>query len=268
MYKSVTSWQGEFNWQIDVIVDDFESISTAVNFGSSVAERLIKYPGTDYLILLDRDGKEEKIFDDRVVVRQLKPESLDKKIWNYSDFEQVHIPIIDFDRTDGLNCGFESSAFGVLDENNNSIDIKAWYERATTQRIASFIHPKLPQILFDLDGDENRQLARYTFGLICFSLLLLFLRLGLSWYFSLEPDWPATLVYLRQESPLLTSLLNFCLASLNLCVLLSLLTSVISAVLTKKFVKYSLRGFFALALVASSIRLINIFSIFVLLTIG
>jgi len=123
MFKSVTLWQGDFDWLIDVIVDDFETVEAAAIFGRDTIARLIKYPEADYLTLILKDGQITNVFGDALKVRKLKSECYGNPITDDRDYFDVDLKVQDFDTTDGLNRGFGSLSYGVLDENNNPIDI-------------------------------------------------------------------------------------------------------------------------------------------------
>lgn len=114
-YYSVTIWQGEPEWQIEIRIGGFPSIAAAANFGYKHAKKLKHEPNVDYLILLDSSGSCHKVEQEQVFVYKIKPESQEKLMVSEHDFTLVDVRIENFSSIDGLNRGFAGLAYGVLD---------------------------------------------------------------------------------------------------------------------------------------------------------
>jgi len=112
-YESVTTWQGEPEWEIEVTVGGFTTAQAAATFGNEQAIELIHIPRTNYLTLVNSIGKCYKIEQKQVFVRKIKPESASNRIVSTDDFYTVDINIEDFATIDGLNNGFACLAYGV-----------------------------------------------------------------------------------------------------------------------------------------------------------
>lgn len=112
-YESVTTWQGEPEWEIEVTVKGFPTAYAAATFGNEQAIELIRIPRTNYLTLVNSIGKCYKIEQNQVVVRKIKPESASSRIVSGDDFYTVDINIENFAAIDGLNNGFACLAYGV-----------------------------------------------------------------------------------------------------------------------------------------------------------
>lgn len=116
-FKSVTIWQGEPQWEIEVTVGGFPTAQAADDFGCERAKRLIHPINADYLILEDSLGNYHKIEQNQVVVSKLKPECQQKLFTSEDDLAIANISIKDFSITKGLDRGFESLAYGVIPDN-------------------------------------------------------------------------------------------------------------------------------------------------------
>lgn len=122
-YESVTTWQGEPKWEIEVTVKGFPTATAAANFGNEQAIELIHIPRTNYLTLVNSIGKCYKIEQNQVVVRKIKPGSARNRIVSADDFYTVDIKIEEFSTVDGLNNKFNCLAYGVaVDGKAISID--------------------------------------------------------------------------------------------------------------------------------------------------
>lgn len=82
-FASVTTWQGEYGWEVDVIIEKFTSIIDAALFGYCVRSLVFE---EDCLILIDGDGDRIQLKDDWVRVFELKPELHSKRIITCEDF--------------------------------------------------------------------------------------------------------------------------------------------------------------------------------------
>ena len=114
-YSSVTTWQGEPEWEIQVTVDGFSTIELATEFGRKV-KRMKQSPDENYLVQIYVEAKTNKIKQHQVKVSKIKQGSRDKLIVDADAFEQMDIRIKDFPGIQGLDSGFESLAYGVQDE--------------------------------------------------------------------------------------------------------------------------------------------------------
>lgn len=112
-FESVTIWQGEPEWEIEVTVKGFRTATAAATFGNKQAIELIHIPSTNYLTLVNSRGKCYKIEQNQVVVRKIKPESASKRIVTTDDFYAVDISIEEFSTIDGLNNKFDCLSYGV-----------------------------------------------------------------------------------------------------------------------------------------------------------
>jgi hypothetical protein len=116
-FASVTTWQGEYGWEVDVIIEKFTSIIDAVLFGYCVRSLVLE---EDCLILIDGDGDRIKLKDDWIRIFELKPESHSKRAVTRENFIEKKIPIQLFSEVKGLNIKkFNLLSFGVLDATSN-----------------------------------------------------------------------------------------------------------------------------------------------------
>lgn len=113
-YTSITIWQGEPEWKIEVRVSGFPTIQAAATFGDKQVKKLKHEPNADYLILIDSSGHHHKIEQAQVSVHKQNPETQGKLVVNAFDFTPVDVKIKDFSNIDGLDRGFGSLAYGVL----------------------------------------------------------------------------------------------------------------------------------------------------------
>lgn len=121
-YRIVTLWQGEPEWEILVMVPkEFSTVYSAKKFVRMGREKLFIDSQTNKLILTMAENS-YIIYQDLVKVGKLKPESEDKIMVTSDDFEQKEIYIKDFSQVDGLNRGFCSLAYTIIDSNNKPIE--------------------------------------------------------------------------------------------------------------------------------------------------
>jgi hypothetical protein len=118
-FTSVTTWQGDDGWQIEILVEGFASIIDAALFGYCI--RSLVREG-DCLILIDSDGDRLQLRDRQIRVFQLKCEAQEKSMSDRQDFIEKEIPIELFSEVKGLNKKrFGSLSFGVLEQNSNRV---------------------------------------------------------------------------------------------------------------------------------------------------
>lgn len=119
-YKSVTTWQGEREWEVTLRVDGFDEIEGAARFGNQGIDKLWYYE--DKLFYITKKGGVCQIQSEQLVVSRMKPESKGKLMFDATDFEPVDVRIEEFANTRGLDSGFESLGYGVEDRNGNPVD--------------------------------------------------------------------------------------------------------------------------------------------------
>ena len=129
-YKSITTWQGEPEWELTITLGKFDDIETAARFGNEDIKKL-KYDKSQLkLFILTEDGAIYQVQSHQLVVSKQKPETMGKLIVDYRDFEAIEVKIEDFPKIDGLNSGFECLSYGVIDENGNYVNINEYSDRA------------------------------------------------------------------------------------------------------------------------------------------
>lgn len=121
-YTSVTIWQGDPGLEIEVRINGFPTIKSAIEFGCNHTKKLKHEPNADYLILLDSTGCSHKVEQEQVFVHKLNPESRGKLVVNAHDFTPIDVKIKNFSNINGLDRGFECLAYGVLDGGFNRIE--------------------------------------------------------------------------------------------------------------------------------------------------
>lgn len=112
-YSSITVWQGQLEWLLDVVVSGFDTAESAADFGNHKVKKLVHEENAEYLTLVAVDGRSYIVEQEEVVVYKIKSESRDKIGLNEDDFTVVDVQIKDFSKTEGLNRGFGSLAYAV-----------------------------------------------------------------------------------------------------------------------------------------------------------
>ena len=128
-YRSTTTWQGEPQWELVITMGEFDDVETAAKFGSEDIKKL-KYDKSQLkLFLLTKDGNRHEVFPSQLVVSKLKPKAEGKLMVDTNDFEPVDVKIFDFSHINGLDRGFGSLAYGVVDEDGNPVDCSKYYQQ-------------------------------------------------------------------------------------------------------------------------------------------
>ena len=128
-YRSVTTWQGEPEWELVITLGDFSDIETAAKFGNEDIKKLKYDRDSRQLILVTKVGTIHQVQPHQLVVSKLKPEAEGKLMVDASDFEPVEVKIEDFSQIYGLDRGFGSLAYGVIDEDGNPIDCSEYHQQ-------------------------------------------------------------------------------------------------------------------------------------------
>ena len=135
LYRIVTAWQGEPEWEVLVMVPlYFESVYLAQRYIERTTHRLFISSQTNRLIL-DISGEHYQISSESVIVSKLKPESEDKIMISADDFERQNIDVKDFHKVEGLNQGFCSLSYGITDSNLNAIKVLSAQELEQAKKI-------------------------------------------------------------------------------------------------------------------------------------
>jgi hypothetical protein len=119
MFTAVTIWQGDYGWQIETYIRGFGTAKEAADFGNGVgADSVDKLRLQDNrLIILTKTGREIPLGKNDFAVSKLKDEKRDAFIVSDDDFVRMaDIYPTDFHKEPGLCSGFESLAYGVVDE--------------------------------------------------------------------------------------------------------------------------------------------------------
>jgi len=124
-YRSVTTWQGEPEWEIQVLIDGFLSIQKAAEFGQKV-KALKHVRNAEYLVLIDGEENRYRIEQHQIRVRIQTQDSRGKMVVNWDDFEPIDVNIKDFSSVDGLDTGFGSLSYGVEDEHDQFVSTELW----------------------------------------------------------------------------------------------------------------------------------------------
>ena len=114
-YKSVTTWQGEPQWQLDITIGKFDDIETAARFGNEAIDTLHFCRDTGQLMLTTEDGRSYPVQEDELAVSKLKPESEGKFTVDYTDYQPVAVKIEEFPKIYGLDGSFCCLAYGVVE---------------------------------------------------------------------------------------------------------------------------------------------------------
>ncbi len=128
-YKSVTTWQGEPQWQLDITMGEFDDAVSAARFGNEDIKKL-KYDKSQLkLFLLTEDGSSLQVQPHQLVISKQKAESMGKLMVDADDFEPVEVEIENFPHIYGLDRGFGSLSYGVVDEDDNPVDCSEYHQK-------------------------------------------------------------------------------------------------------------------------------------------
>lgn len=112
-YSSITVWQGQLEWLIDVVVSGFDTAEIAADFGNNQVKKLVHEENAEYLTLVDVNGRSYIVEQEEIVVYKIKPGSRQKLGLTEDDFTITDVRIEDFSNIEGLNRGFGSLAYAV-----------------------------------------------------------------------------------------------------------------------------------------------------------
>lgn len=118
-FVAVTSFQGDFDWEVEVKVRGFTTAEAASNFaagrGADSASKL-RVKGESLLLITD-EGNEIKIPEGDFKVKRLYGEPLERflreGVIHADEFREVPVTPKDFQTEKGLSRGFESSSYGL-----------------------------------------------------------------------------------------------------------------------------------------------------------
>ncbi len=128
-YRSVTTWQGEPEWELVITLGDFSDIESAARFGNQGIEKLWYNKFQRQLFVITKDGAIHQVQPHQLVVSKLKPEAEGKLMVDANDFEPVEVKIEDFSQIYGLDRGFGSLAYGVIDEDGNPVNCSEYHQQ-------------------------------------------------------------------------------------------------------------------------------------------
>ncbi len=124
-YRSVTTWQGEPEWEIQVLMDGFLTIQEAAEFGQKVKE-LKHARNAEFLVLIDGRENHYRIEQHQIRVQIQTQDSRGKRVVSWDNFESINVNIKDFSSTKGLDNGFGSLSYGVEDEHGQFVGSEFW----------------------------------------------------------------------------------------------------------------------------------------------
>ena len=153
-YKAVTIWQGEPQWELTVTMGGFEDIEAAARFGNQGIERLWYDRFQRKLFLLTKNGCSYQVQPHQLVVSKQKPESMGKLMVDANDFEPFDVKIEDFGEIDGLDRGFGSLAYGVVDEDGNPVDYSKYHQEMSKEHEQKTSHIKPQPIYSDKELEK------------------------------------------------------------------------------------------------------------------
>ncbi|MGK7949899.1 MAG: hypothetical protein AB4368_14220 [Xenococcaceae cyanobacterium] len=128
-YKAVTTWQGEPEWELTITFGKFDEIETAAKFGNEDIKKLEYDRDFCKLNMVMKDGTIHQVQPHQLVVSKQKPETMGKLMVDANDFEPVDVKIEEFTHIDGLDRGFGSLAYGVVDEDGNPVDCSEYHQQ-------------------------------------------------------------------------------------------------------------------------------------------
>lgn len=141
-YKSITTWQGEPEWELVITLGEFDDVEAAARFGNGGIKRLKYDRDSRQLILVTKDGAIHQVQSHQLVVSKQKAESMGKLMVDADDFEPVDVKIEDFPEIDGLDSGFGSLAYGVVDEDGNPVDRSEYHQKMSKEHKEKTRHIK------------------------------------------------------------------------------------------------------------------------------
>lgn len=146
-YISVTTWQGEPEWELVITFGEFDDIESAARFGNQGIKKLWYNKSQRQLFVINKDKEYHQILPSQLVVSKQKVEAIGKLMVDTDDFEPVDVKIEDFLDIDGLDSGFGSLSYGVVDEDGNSVDFSK-YDREMSKEHEEKIRQIKPQPIY------------------------------------------------------------------------------------------------------------------------
>ena len=128
-YRSTTTWQGEPQWELTITMGEFDDIETAARFGNEDIKKLKYDWDSRRLNVVTEDGTIHQVQPDQLVVSKQKAEAMGKLMVDADDFEPVNVEIEEFPHIKGLDRGFGSLAYGVVDEDGNPVDYGEYHQK-------------------------------------------------------------------------------------------------------------------------------------------
>ncbi len=128
MYQARTIWQGEPQWELIITLGQFEDIKSAAYFANRGIQKLYYDEELRSLFVISKKGETIQVQQEQLVVSKIKPEAVGKLMVDAGDFEPVDVKIEDFPEIEGLDSGFGSLAYSVVDEAGNFVDYRQYAE--------------------------------------------------------------------------------------------------------------------------------------------
>ena len=124
MYQARTIWQGEPEWELVITLGQFQDIKSAAHFANRGIHKLYYDEERRSLFVISKKGESIQVQQEKLVVSKIKPEAVGKLMVDADDFEPVDVKIEDFPEIEGLDSGFGSLAYSVVDEAGNFVDFR------------------------------------------------------------------------------------------------------------------------------------------------